>query len=109
MALRPLHNAFLFQFLNETTSGQFLNKNKGRIIIATPELDTQGTLARWVRVVAVGDRVKDFKVGDVVLVAPGKWTIGFKHEDQKFWKSDDEWVLAIGDESLAYEYDYTSA
>lgn len=107
MALRPLHNGFLFQFLNETTQGQFVTKNKGQIIIATPELDSQGTIARWVKVVAVGNSAKGISVGDVVLLQPGKWTLGFTHNGQKLWKSDDEWVLAIGDESAAYEYDFS--
>lgn len=102
--LKPLHNGILFQFLNETSAGQFIDKNKGRIIIARPELDTQGKYARWVRIEAVGERVKNCKVGDIALISPGKWTTGFTHEEIKYWKSDDEWVLAIGEESMAYDY-----
>lgn len=106
--LKPLRDGILFQFLNETTAGQFVNKNKGRIIIANPEIDIQGKYARWVKVIAVGDDVKTCSVDDVVLVHPGKWTLGFTFEEdgkeQKFWKTDDEWVMANGDESMAYDY-----
>ena len=104
IGLKPVHNAILIQFINETTSGMFVNNNNGRIIIANPEVDIQGKFARWVKVVAVGDGVKTCKVGDVILVHPGKWTLGFTHEKVKYWKTDDEWVLAVGDESLAYDY-----
>ena len=104
MALRPLRNTFLFTFLNETRDGAFVSKNKGNIIIVTPELGRQGDLGRWAKVLAVGNEVKDFGPGDIVLIAPGKWTTGFKHDEVVIWKSDDQWVLGIGDESMAYDY-----
>lgn len=102
--LKPLHNAILFQFLNETSAGLFMDKNKGRIIIATPEIDKQGAYARWVRVESVGPAVTNCKPGDIVLLHKGKWTIGFVYEEQRLWKTDDSWVLAIGEESMAYDF-----
>jgi len=107
MAIRPLGNAFLFAFINETTEGQFLQKNKGRILLTRPETDKQGTYARWAKVLAVGNDVKDFKNGSIVLIQPGKWTVGFTHDGVKVWKSDDEWVIALADdETVAYDYNY---
>lgn len=110
MAAKPLGNTFLFAFLQETANGSFVAKNKGRIIVSShqaQDLRNQGDTARWARVLAVGPRVKDFKNGDIVLIAPGKWTMGFVHDDVKIWKSDDAWVLALGkDESVAYDYNY---
>jgi len=107
MAIRPLGRNFLFAFLNDTVEGQFLQKNKGRILLTRPETDKQGTYARWAKVLAVGPDVEDFKNGDIVLIQPGKWTIGFDHEGVKVWKSDDEWVLATADdESVAIDYAY---
>lgn len=107
MKIRPLGRSFLFAFLNETTEGQFVQKNKGRILLTRPEVDIQGTYARWAKVLAIGPEVKDFKNGDIVLIHPGKWTIGFTHDGVKVWKSDDEWVLATSDdESVAYDYAY---
>lgn len=102
--MKPLHNAILFQFLNETVSGQFLNKNKGRILLSAPELDNQGKFARWVKVIHVGPDVKSCKEGDIILVHPGKWTTGFEFDGAKFWKTDDEWVLARGEEHMAFDY-----
>lgn len=102
--LIPLHNTFLFQFLNETTNGMFVDRNKGQIILTTPDTASQGNLARWAKVTHVGAEVKCCEVGDVVLIAPGKWTPGFEIDGQKYWKSDDEWILALGDESMAYDF-----
>lgn len=104
MDLKPLHNHFLFQFVNDTTTGMISSRNRGQIIIANPEMMEQGKYARWAKVLAIGDDVKDFGVGDIVLIEPGKWTIGFPHGAERYWKSDDRWVLAIGDESLAFDY-----
>ena len=109
MSLRPIHNSFLFTFLNDTLNGTFINRNKGNIIIATPELDKQGILARWVKVLAVGNEVENFGVGDIVLVSPGKWTSGIRYEEKIIWKSDEDQVLGIGDESMAYDYAVTSS
>jgi hypothetical protein len=106
-SIRPLHRDFLFTFLNETRDGLFVNKHSS-IIIVTPEVASQGTYARWARVYAVGDEIKDFKAGDIVCIQPSKWTLSINWEGQKLWKSDDEWVLAVAndptDESLAITY-----
>ncbi len=111
MAIRPLGNTFLFAFLNNTTNGMFEAKSTGKIIIAAPSSnrfqDDQGGRARWARVLAVGPNVSGFKNGNIVLIHPGKWTVGFEHDGVKIWKSDEEQVLAIGaDESVAIEHKY---
>lgn len=107
MALRPLGNSFLFAFCNDTQDGVFKAKNKGRIIIAGVTMDKQGDYARWVKVLAIGPKVIDFKVGDIVLVSALKWTKGFDHDGVKVWQSHEPQVLAIADdESVAYDYSY---
>lgn len=107
MKLRPLGNAFLFSFLNDTSSGRFIEKNAGRVILTNQEFDTQGKYARWVRVTAVGNKVTDFAAGDIVLVEALQWTKEFKFFDDPLWKSDDSKVIAIGsDESVANAYSY---
>lgn len=104
MAIKPLRNNFLFTFLNDSRDGTFVNRTKGKIMIVSAELDSQGILGRWAKVLAVGREVEDFGPGDIVLIAPGKWTTGFKHDNITIWKSDDEWVLGVGNEDMAYEY-----
>jgi hypothetical protein len=106
--IRPLHNQFFFVFLNETANGVFVAKNKGRIIIPTvrsQDLRGQGDYGRWGKVLAIGKEVKDFKNGSIVLIDKLQWTKGFEYEGFMIWKSDQDKVLAIGeDESVAYDY-----
>ena len=106
MALRPLKNYFLFAFFNETSGGMFgPDRNRGKIMLVGRDIMTQGTLPRWAKVLAVGPEVTDISVGDIVLIEAGKWTIGFEHEGVKIWKSDQDKVLAIGeDESVTFAY-----
>jgi exosome complex RNA-binding protein Rrp4 len=103
--LQPIGNTFLFSFLTETIGGKFVSKNSGRIILTNQDLDVQGKFARWVKVTAIGPRVTDFVVGDIVLVEALQWTIEYKFNGQSYWKSDDTKVIAIGaNESVAFDY-----
>lgn len=110
MIPQPLGNNFLFSFLSETRRGLFAQKSSGRIIIpnAAPTVDEQGQLARWVKVESIGSEVTDFKVGDIVLVEPLKWTIGYIFGEDKYWKSDQTRVMATtdSDESIAIDYTF---
>lgn len=103
--LKPIGNAFLFSFLSETVGGKFVSKNSGKIILTNQDLDVQGKYARWAKVEAVGSKITDFDVGDIVLIEALKWTIEYKFNGQSYWKSDDTKVIAIGlDESVAFDY-----
>lgn len=105
MSVKPLGNTFLFAFFNETSRGRFIERNKGSIIMIDQALDEQGKYARWAKVLAIGPDVKDFGVGDIVLIEAGMWTLGFEYDGVKIWKSDDTKVCAIGaDESVTYAY-----
>lgn len=103
MVLRPLGKAFLFQFVNETYGGKFVEKSSGALILLNQDLSQQATQARWANVVAIGDDVKDFGVGDLVLIEALKWTKELNFEETRYWKSDETRVIAIGlDESVTY-------
>lgn len=105
MQLRPLNNSFLFSFLASTSGGRFIERNSGRIILTNQDLDNQGKYARWGRVEAVGPKITDFAVGDLVLIEALQWTKEMKFEGKSYWKSDDSKVIAIGtDESVTYTY-----
>jgi hypothetical protein len=108
MLPQPIGNTFLFTFLSKTKRGMFAQKNAGRIYIpnAAPTTDEQGLLARWVRVEAIGPDVKDFKAGDIVLLEPLKWTIGYIFGENKFWKSDETAVMATTDEDESIAIDF---
>jgi co-chaperonin GroES (HSP10) len=105
MTLRPLGKAFLFSFANATYGGKFVEKNKGQIILTNQDLEGQATSARWGKVLAVGDKVDAFSVGDIVLIESLQWTIETKFEGTSYWKSDETKVIAIGeDESVTFAY-----
>lgn len=105
MALTPLRDGFLFEFANDTAEGLFIEKSKFGFILTNQDVLSQGQFARWGKVASVGPDVKDFGVGDYVLIESGMWTTGFKYEDTKLWKSDAKRVCAIGvDESVTFAY-----
>jgi co-chaperonin GroES (HSP10) len=105
MALRPLKNAFLFEFFATTYGGKFVDRNSGKIILTNQDLSTQATQARWGRVIAIGEKVVDVNVGDIVLIESLQWTLEMKFEGKSYWKSDDTKVIAIGeDESVTFAY-----
>jgi hypothetical protein len=105
MALRPLHDSFLFAFTNDTSRGRFIESNSFGLILTDNDFESQGKYARWGKVLAIGNDVVDFGVGDLVLIEHGMWTIGFDHDDVKIWKSDQKRVIAIGeDPSVVFAY-----
>lgn len=110
MLPQPIGKNFLFTFLSQTKRGMFAQKSSGRIYIpnAAPTTDEQGLLARWVKVEAIGPDVKNFNVGDIVLIEPLKWTIGYIFGNQRLWKSDESQVMATtdSDESIAVDFNF---
>lgn len=110
MQPRPIGNNFFFSFLSKTRRGVFEQKSGGLIYIpnAAPSVDEQGLMARWCRVEAIGDEITDFNVGDIVLIEPLKWTIGYIFGDKKLWKSDQSRVIATtdSDESIALDFTF---
>lgn len=110
MAIRPIGNTFLFAFTNETANGGFVAKNRGRIVITAHSQQDymgMGEYARFGKVLAVGPDVKNFGIGDVVLIDKLKWTRGFDYDGVQIWKSDEDQVLGIArDEDVAVDYSY---
>jgi co-chaperonin GroES (HSP10) len=103
--LKPLRNTFLFSFFNETVGGRIVERNRQGLVLINQGTDVQSTDARWGKVLAVGPETKDIKVGDIVLIEYGKWTVGFKYDGINVWKSDEEKVIALGDdESVTFAY-----
>lgn len=103
MALIPLKDSFLFEFTNETKDGKFIEKSKAGIILTNLNMDAQAENARWGKVLAAGPEVTDFVVGDLVLIERGMWTTAIEYEEQKYWKSDQSKVCAVGlDESVVF-------
>lgn len=103
MPLRPLQDSFLFEFTNETVGGRFIEKHQSGIILTNQDMSLQADRARWGRVLAIGEKVTDFEVDDLVLIEYGKWTTGVTFEEKKYWRSAQDFVCAISnDESVTY-------
>lgn len=79
----------------------------GGIIIPNSDGKLEGIHARWGRVYAVGDRQRDVKVGQYVLVKHGRWTRGTLIEDTEGEKTirriDTDDILLVSDEPVQDE------
>jgi hypothetical protein len=105
MALRPLGDNFLFAFLDDNSEGRFIDRSRAGIIMTNQNILGQSGVPRWGKVLAIGNDVIDFKLGDYVLIEAGMWTIGFKHDGVKIWKSDQQKVCAITEDySATYNF-----
>ena len=97
MKLRPLRTRFTLEFLDTVRGGYFVDrpskKSSGLIIISAKEGQTLEP--RWVRVTAVGDEVKEFGPGAIVLLEKGQWTPGFFFNKKTYWTADAKHVMAI--------------
>jgi co-chaperonin GroES (HSP10) len=87
----------IFQFAEDVTSTRFVNSTASGIIISQQD-GTQAAVPRWGKVTHVGPEVLDVNVGDFVLIEAGKWTTGFYVDKIRFWKTDEDCVMAISDE-----------
>lgn len=105
MNIKAINRDFLFQFTDGTAEGKFIEKAKSGIILTNQDAESQAKYARWGRVVSIGDNVTTLSVGDLVLMESGKWTTSTLWEDVKYWRSNEEFVIAIGaDESVTFAY-----
>ena len=98
MALRPLKDSILFTFIDQITDGKFVSHTRSGILLTNKNIDDTTKEPRWVKVLAVGDTVQDVKVGDYALVAPLRWTVGFKHDGVDIWKTVEKEILGIAED-----------
>ena len=93
--LSAIHNQIIFRFLEDTTKGQFNAKSAGGILLVEHG-HHQVDYSRWVKIENVGPDVDpdEFQVGDIVLVENLKWTNEFIVNDESYWLTTDEVILA---------------
>ena len=81
--------------------------SRGGIIIPNDDMKSAGIRPRWARVYAVGPDQKDIKVGQYILIAHGRWTIGIKIEDPEgekvIRKVDNNDILLVSDHPMEDE------
>ena len=96
MKIKAVRKNIIFQFADETLSTKFINSSHAGIII-TPSDNNQNT-PRWGRVICVGDQVTDVSTDEYILIDSGKWTTGFLVDGKRYWKTDEDQVLAVSDQ-----------
>ena len=77
------------RFVNSTSSGILLTLSHG----------AQSGIPRWGKITHLGPKVDpDLHVGEHILIEAGKWTVGFTFNNQRYWKTDDSYILGVSDE-----------
>jgi co-chaperonin GroES (HSP10) len=97
MNIKPLNDSVIFQFLDTITGGSFATKTKSGIILTNKNTDENSQKPRWGKVFAVGPDVKDVKEGDYILIAPLRWTLGFKFDNIELSKTIEKEILMVAD------------
>lgn len=97
MKLKPLNDSIIFEFVDSISQGAFATKTKSGILLSNKNADDNSNTPRWGKVHAIGPDVQDVQVGEYVLVAPLRWTLGFKFEDTMYSKTIEKEVLAVAD------------
>ena len=97
MNIKPLNDSVIFQFLDTITAGSFATKTKSGIILTNKNTDENSQKPRWGKVFAVGPDVKDVKEGDYILIAPLRWTLGFKFDNIELSKTIEKEILMVAD------------
>lgn len=97
MALNPLKDSILFTFIDNIVGGQFVTHTRSGILLTNKNTDDTANNPRWGKVLAIGNTVQDVKVGDFVLIAPLRWTLGFKYDGVDIWKTVEGEVLGVAE------------
>ena len=81
--LRPINDRIL------VTNMEFgEKKTKFGIIISSDDGKDHGIRPRWCKVLKIGKKQKEIKVGDYLLVAHGRWSRAFILKDKKIFMLD---------------------
>ena len=94
--IKALNDSIIFKFETEVAKGAFVDKTEAGIIIHRSH-DLGAKDPRWGIVYAVGPKVEHVKVGDKILIEPLMWTEGFKYEDEKYWRTNEQKVMGIAE------------
>jgi co-chaperonin GroES (HSP10) len=93
MNARPLRNKFYFQFEDGATRLGFQEKTAAGVILPVSQETAKNS--RWGIVTAIGKDVKEFAVGDKVLIESMMWTNVINYSSERFWMSDEDKVIAV--------------
>lgn len=89
MSLKALKNHILFKFVDPVNSkGEFVRAKTDFGLEFLSTVDDSSKTPRWGTVIAVGPDVTEVAAGDYILLPALRWTIGTKHEGERFWRTD---------------------
>jgi co-chaperonin GroES (HSP10) len=99
-----------FKPLKDKVAGKMIDgfgikKTAGGLLINEKDGVETSIRPRWFQVTHIGDENTDFKVGDYILVAHGRWTRGFtidNSDDSKYYVVDLDEILGISDKNPLY-------
>jgi co-chaperonin GroES (HSP10) len=98
--LKPVGKSILFVFFDETIGGWFHEKSAAGLYIPK-NADNNAGSCRWAKVVAVGKSVGEhIKPTMNILIEPLKWTVGMEHDGVKIWRTVEECIVAIDEDSI---------
>lgn len=93
--MKVFGEGIIFQFVDvDIRNGRFIETSKSGIYLGTSH-DTNAKSSRNGKVLFVGPKCKDVKVGDTILIEALQWTEGFKHDGVFYWKTVESSVMAI--------------
>lgn len=94
--LKALKNHILFKFVDPVNSkGEFVRAKTDFGLEFLSTVDDSSKAPRWGEAIAVGPDVKNVSVGDFVLMPALRWTIGTKHEGERFWRTDESQLVVV--------------
>lgn len=71
--------------------------SKGGVVLLGDDKTSDGIRPRWARVVAIGHKQKDIKIGQYVLISHGRWTRGVELEEEVIRRVDTADILLVSD------------
>lgn len=96
MAIKPIGKNIIFVFKDKVNSkGEFERGSTASGIVLLGGHEDSAKQSRWGVVIAVGPDVKDATPGQEILLPALRWTNSISVGDQKFWKTDENEVVAI--------------
>lgn len=98
--LKPVGKSILFVFYDETVGGWFYDKSPIAGLYIPKSVESNATQCRWAKVVAVGKKVENIKPQMNILIEPMKWTVGMEHDGVKVWRTVEECIVAIDEDSI---------
>lgn len=95
--IKALHDSIIFSFEDTVRNGRFMEQTASGLYLGFVK-EESASGARYGRVAAVGNKVRDVTEGQRILIEPLMWSDAFKIDGVSYWRTTEEKVLAIAEE-----------